>query len=69
MAVVPLIIYRHKKCFWHINYLLTDANVQLEDIIIISENFSDEFSENKKLLQENASIVAGGFGATDCKNN
>ena len=60
---------RNKKCFWHIDYLLTDENVQLEDIAIISENFSDECSENKKLLMENASIVAEGFGATDCKSN
>ncbi len=58
-----------KKCFWHIDYLLTDENVQLEDIAIISENFSDECSENKKLLMGNASIVAEGFGATDCKSN
>ena len=60
---------RDKKCFWHIDYLLTDKNVQLEDITIISENASDECSENKKLLQEKASIVAGGFGAADCKND
>jgi Uri superfamily endonuclease len=60
---------RNKKCFWHIDYLLTDENVQLEDIAIISENFSDECSENKKLLMRNASIVAEGFGASDCKSN
>ena len=60
---------RNKKCFWHIDYLLTDENVQLEDITIISENFSDECSENKKLLMRNASIVATGFGASDCKND
>ncbi len=60
---------RNKKCFWHIDYLLTDENVQLEDITIISENFSDECSENKKLLMRNASIVAEGFGASDCKSN
>jgi Uri superfamily endonuclease len=60
---------RNKKCFWHIDYLLTDENVQLEDITIISENFSDECSENKKLLMGNASIVAEGFGASDCKND
>ena len=60
---------RNKKCFWHIDYLLTDENVQLEDIAIISENFSDECSENKKLLMRNASIVATGFGASDCKSN
>ena len=53
---------RNKKCFWHIDYLLTDENVQLEDITITSENSSDECSENKKLLQENASIVVGGLG-------
>ena len=60
---------RNKKCFWHIDYLLTDENVQLEDIAIISENSSNECNENKKLLRENALIIAGGFGASDCKNN
>ena len=60
---------RNKKCFWHIDYLLTDENVQLEDIAIISENSSNECNENKKLLRENAFIVAAGFGASDCKNN
>jgi Uri superfamily endonuclease len=60
---------RNKKCFWHIDYLLTDENVQLEDIAIISENSSNECNENKKLLQEDALIIAGGFGASDCKNN
>ncbi len=60
---------RNKKCFWHIDYLLTDENVQLEDIAIISENSSNECNENKKLLRENEFIVAAGFGASDCKNN
>ncbi|MDP6499542.1 MAG: GIY-YIG nuclease family protein [Candidatus Marinimicrobia bacterium] len=60
---------RDKKCFWHIDYLLTAENAQLENITIISENFSNECSENKKLLQGNALIVAAGFGASDCKNN
>jgi endonuclease-3 len=60
---------REKKCFWHIDYLLKDENVQLEDVIIISDNYGDECDENKKLLQENALIVAEGFGASDCKNN
>ncbi len=60
---------RNKKCFWHIDYLLTDENVQLEDIAIISENSSNECNENKKLLRGHAFIVAAGFGASDCKNN
>jgi Uri superfamily endonuclease len=29
---------RDKKCFWHIDYLLMDVNVLLEDIAIISAN-------------------------------
>ena len=60
---------RNKKCFWHIDYLLTDENVQLEDIAIISENSNNECNENKKLLRGKALIVATGFGASDCKNN
>mgnify|MGYP002725630298 CR=1 FL=1 len=58
-----------KKCFWHIDYLLTEKNVQIQGISVISEHFSDECSENKKLLKGNASILAEGFGATDCKND
>ena len=58
-----------KKCFWHIDYLLTEKNVQIQDISVISQNSGHECSENKKLLMGNASIVAEGFGATDCKSN
>ncbi len=60
---------RDKKCFWHIDYLLMDVNVLLEDIAIISDNYGDECSENKKLLGVNTLIIAEGFGASDCKNN
>ena len=60
---------RDKKYFWHIDYLLTDENVQLEYITIISENSSNECSENKKLLHGNASISVEGFGAADYKND
>ena len=60
---------QNKKYFWYIDYLLTGENIQLEDITIISGNFSDKCSKNKKLLQGKASIVAEGFGAADCKND
>jgi len=64
-------IDRHKKtdktCFWHIDYLLTKKNVQIENISVISKFFDHECSENKKLIMGNASIVAKGFGATDCQ--
>ncbi len=40
---------RDKKCFWHIDYLLMDVNVLLEDIAIISDNYGEECSENKKM--------------------
>ena len=58
-----------KKCFWHIDYLLTEENVQIRDISVISQNSGHECSENKKLLMGNASIVAGGFGAADCQTD
>ena len=58
-----------KKCFWHIDYLLTEKNVQIQDISVISQNSGHECSENKKLLMGNALIVVAGFGASDCKNN
>ena len=54
-----------KKCFWHIDYVLTEENVQIQDISVISQNPDRECSENKKLLMGNASIVAKGFGAAD----
>ena len=54
-----------KKCFWHIDYLLTEENVQIQDISVISQNSGRECSENKKLLMGNSSIVAKGFGAED----
>ena len=56
-----------KKCSWHIDYLLTEENVQIQDISVISQNSGRECSENKKLLMGNASIVAEGFRAADCQ--
>jgi len=56
-----------KTCFWHIDYLLTKKNVQIQNICVISFFFDHECSENKKLIMGNASIVAKGFGATDCQ--
>ncbi len=39
---------RDKKCFWHIDYLLMDVNVLLEDIAIISDNYGEECSRKQK---------------------
>ena len=58
-----------KKCFWHIDYLLKNENVKIQDINIISQNSTDECIENQKLLQKHTSIVARDFGATDCQND
>ena len=66
-------ISRHKrsdkKCFWHIDYLLSNKCVRILDINVVSLNSDDECIENKKLLKGRASIAVKGFGATDCKHN
>jgi sugar fermentation stimulation protein A len=56
----------NKKCFWHIDYFLSDEYVEIIDIIIKSDNFYDECIENKKLIDNDATIVIDKFGATDC---
>jgi Uri superfamily endonuclease len=58
-----------KKCFWHIDYFLSDKYVKIIDIIIKSDNFYDECVENKKLIDNDATIVINKFGATDCVNH
>jgi Uri superfamily endonuclease len=66
-------ISRHKrldkKCFWHIDYILSNKHVRILDINVVSSRSDDECVENQKLLKECASIVVKGFGATDCKSN
>jgi len=59
---------KNKQCFWHIDYLMANNNVQLISSIIISEKYNDECAENKKLLKEDAFILVKGFGSSDCKN-
>jgi|TARA_B100001964_G_C14233722_1_gene601380 Uri superfamily endonuclease len=58
-----------KKYFWHIDYFLSDEYVDIIDIFIKSGNFYDECVENKKLIDNNATIVIDKFGASDCIND
>ena len=59
---------RHKKNFWHIDYLLKSKNVTIQKVIYAETRKKlecDVASNLKKLLKNTVPIK--GFGSSDCK--
>jgi len=53
---------------WHIDYLLTNENVNIEKIEIFPSKEREECKRNLELINKlNAIIPIKGFGSSDCK--
>ena len=56
---------RRKKLWWHIDYLLRQA--ELVDVVAIPTSRRVECERNRSVLSlPGAGVVAAGFGASDC---
>lgn len=59
---------RDKPLRWHIDYLTSHPEVEIDWIEIVSEDPEVECVENQELLRKRgASVPVMGFGASDCR--
>ncbi|MDG6223748.1 MAG: GIY-YIG nuclease family protein [Candidatus Bathyarchaeota archaeon] len=60
---------KHKKMFWHIDYLMVDSNVSVKAIVITETGEKIECKVNSYLMGTvGTKILVKGFGASDCNN-
>ncbi len=62
-------IRKEKRCFWHIDYLLQSKYAEITDIIITSDNYESECTQNRNIQNHDTQIPINGFGSSDCKNH
>jgi Uri superfamily endonuclease len=60
---------KQKRLFWHIDYLLANKNVTIEQIVVAETTKKLECTINSHLKTlANTTIPVNGFGASDCTN-
>ncbi len=58
-------LQKHKKKFWHIDYLLNDINSKIAKVFLKKANKKEECAIAEEMGEEFESVR--GFGCSDCK--
>ena len=63
-------VERHKRSNktirWHIDYLLSDSNVKIKNVILHYSDIKEECHYNNELINKGAKVIVMNFGSSDC---